>query len=548
MSPVIRCLLIGPGKVVYRVYKGKIFRILKFGCNKWNSIFWKYLKKHSMVIIGGIKYEKIHNYLINCFSKIHHFKKHGNACKEDQNPQMWNFLKPPFTLSINTPFHQPFLPLWLSLFISLFVLITTIFSLVSTGPVPKITVILIPFFFPLEVPVQKFNKCHFKDEYCHEQCCLFTLVIMNEKKQKICETLFGHESQNLKKQKTPALPTTTSLPPATSHLIPAFPHPAAIDFFSLKNHSDSGAPVPPQLLSLIWLAPTAPSGRTLLTHWLEILKPPNGCLHCHCNSAWFQYRPCRSGGTPLEPGLFWSLDGGLLNLVYSQVLKLKEQGQDWHKMIYISDSSERHILRIQEHDELMKNQYLKDGVNSSIKSYMQAGSSADEVLDDPHCCPKIEANDFLKVLKAQSISGIGIGLQRGLSRMPEYHIFGGFSLQENTIYLFPYLISYSLSRHVPNQFLDHADDHACIQAYDASFLSRIAPMHHLFFYLMRISSYCFLLPHHILIPVKLPHSIIILIGVSLFIINSHLVEIKPFLLYLETLGSSYLTSPQFNTT
>ncbi|KNZ51416.1 hypothetical protein VP01_3966g2 [Puccinia sorghi] len=39
------------------------------------------------LIGGGIKYDQIHNYLINWFSKIHHFKKHGNACKEDQNPQ-----------------------------------------------------------------------------------------------------------------------------------------------------------------------------------------------------------------------------------------------------------------------------------------------------------------------------------------------------------------------------------------------------------------------------------------------------------------------------
>ncbi|KNZ58735.1 hypothetical protein VP01_1870g3 [Puccinia sorghi] len=40
-----------------------------------------------MVELGGIKYDQIHNYLINWFSKIHHFKNHENACKEDQNPQ-----------------------------------------------------------------------------------------------------------------------------------------------------------------------------------------------------------------------------------------------------------------------------------------------------------------------------------------------------------------------------------------------------------------------------------------------------------------------------
>ncbi|KNZ50801.1 hypothetical protein VP01_422g4 [Puccinia sorghi] len=32
--------------------------------------------------LGAIKYDQIHNHLINWFSKIQHFKNHGNACKE----------------------------------------------------------------------------------------------------------------------------------------------------------------------------------------------------------------------------------------------------------------------------------------------------------------------------------------------------------------------------------------------------------------------------------------------------------------------------------
>ncbi|KNZ48673.1 hypothetical protein VP01_549g1 [Puccinia sorghi] len=51
------------------------------------------------IIIGGIKHDQMHNYLINWFSKMHHSKNHGNACKEDQNPQKWNSKfdpQPPF--------------------------------------------------------------------------------------------------------------------------------------------------------------------------------------------------------------------------------------------------------------------------------------------------------------------------------------------------------------------------------------------------------------------------------------------------------------------
>ncbi|KNZ63700.1 hypothetical protein VP01_1111g11 [Puccinia sorghi] len=40
----------------------------------------KYYSLYNIIIIGGIKYDQIHNYLINWFSKIHHFKNHGNAC------------------------------------------------------------------------------------------------------------------------------------------------------------------------------------------------------------------------------------------------------------------------------------------------------------------------------------------------------------------------------------------------------------------------------------------------------------------------------------
>ncbi|KNZ54855.1 hypothetical protein VP01_2831g2 [Puccinia sorghi] len=38
-------------------------------------------------VFGVSKYDQIHNYLINWFSKLHRFKNHGNACKEDQIPK-----------------------------------------------------------------------------------------------------------------------------------------------------------------------------------------------------------------------------------------------------------------------------------------------------------------------------------------------------------------------------------------------------------------------------------------------------------------------------
>ncbi|KNZ54982.1 hypothetical protein VP01_27g2 [Puccinia sorghi] len=78
----------------------------------WKILFWvSNMTKSTIIPINDefnfyiiywfliIKYDQIHNYLINWFSKIHHFQNHGNACKEDQNPQKWNFVEnssPPF--------------------------------------------------------------------------------------------------------------------------------------------------------------------------------------------------------------------------------------------------------------------------------------------------------------------------------------------------------------------------------------------------------------------------------------------------------------------
>ncbi|KNZ51052.1 hypothetical protein VP01_410g3 [Puccinia sorghi] len=56
-------------------------------CKKpWTAFFFFVFLQAKIIRIGGIKYDQIHNYLINLFSKIH-FKNHGKACKEDQNPQ-----------------------------------------------------------------------------------------------------------------------------------------------------------------------------------------------------------------------------------------------------------------------------------------------------------------------------------------------------------------------------------------------------------------------------------------------------------------------------
>ncbi|KNZ61953.1 hypothetical protein VP01_132g6 [Puccinia sorghi] len=60
---------------------------------KENENIQKFNRFNTFRLLGGIKYDLIHNYLINWFSKIHHFKNHGNAGKEDQNPQKWNFKK-----------------------------------------------------------------------------------------------------------------------------------------------------------------------------------------------------------------------------------------------------------------------------------------------------------------------------------------------------------------------------------------------------------------------------------------------------------------------
>ncbi|KNZ58312.1 hypothetical protein VP01_1955g3 [Puccinia sorghi] len=55
------------------------------------SIYYCFSTESNPTLGGGIKCDQIHNYLINWFSKIHHFKNHGNECKEDQNPQKWNY-------------------------------------------------------------------------------------------------------------------------------------------------------------------------------------------------------------------------------------------------------------------------------------------------------------------------------------------------------------------------------------------------------------------------------------------------------------------------